>query len=232
MASFLSPSKCEGFPEIARIANFSENSDTVDKAFAALPAEIRSILEKLIITVDPKNIEDFRNVSDEDSSFLKGVVSEHFVVQEDDQNHVKSLYIPYFEGTIGTTVKYTYSELMAFVDKPEFKYLHQWESDDMLLWDNTKFMHRAMGETVGKRLLWRTQVFSALQEVATPNCRIHWRYWTIPWRDILIQMFKEVHRDVSMDFDFATIDSLPKALHFPGHCIIPKGLCFESQGCR
>eukprot|EP01034_Spumella_vulgaris_P022664 gene22664-28808_t len=52
-------------------------------------------------------------------------------------------------------------------------------------------------------------------------------------REILIQVFKEVHRDVSVHFDFATTDSLRtalsfgcKALHFSGHGI-PKGLCFE-----
>lgn len=52
-------------------------------------------------------------------------------------------------------------------------------------------------------------------------------------RELLIQVFKEVHRDVSVHFDFATTDTLRtalsfgcKALHFSGHGI-PKGLCFE-----
>jgi hypothetical protein len=52
-------------------------------------------------------------------------------------------------------------------------------------------------------------------------------------RDALIQVFKEVHRDISLHFDFATTDTLRtilsfgcKALHFSGHGI-PKGLCFE-----
>lgn len=52
-------------------------------------------------------------------------------------------------------------------------------------------------------------------------------------RDILIQVFREVHRDVCLHFDFATTDSLRtalsfgcKTLHFSGHGI-PRGLCFE-----
>jgi hypothetical protein len=52
-------------------------------------------------------------------------------------------------------------------------------------------------------------------------------------RDTLIQVFKEVHRDISVHFDFATTDSLRtllsfgcKVLHFSGHGV-PKGLCFE-----
>jgi hypothetical protein len=52
-------------------------------------------------------------------------------------------------------------------------------------------------------------------------------------RDALIQVFKEVHRDISLHFDFATTDTLRtilsfgcKALHFSGHGV-PKGLCFE-----
>eukprot|EP01038_Epipyxis_sp_PR26KG_P008817 gene8817-11905_t len=54
-------------------------------------------------------------------------------------------------------------------------------------------------------------------------------------RDILIQVFKEVHRDVNVHFDFATTDTLRtllslncKALHFSGHGI-PNGLCFEDK---
>jgi hypothetical protein len=46
-------------------------------------------------------------------------------------------------------------------------------------------------------------------------------------------VFKEVHRDVSVHFDFATTDTLRtvlslgcRALHFSGHGI-PRGLCFE-----
>jgi hypothetical protein len=52
-------------------------------------------------------------------------------------------------------------------------------------------------------------------------------------RELLMQVFKEVHRDVNVHFDFATTDTLRtalsfgcKALHFSGHGI-PKGLCFE-----
>lgn len=54
-------------------------------------------------------------------------------------------------------------------------------------------------------------------------------------RDILIQVFREVHRDVAVHFDFATTDTLRtllslgcKTLHFSGHGI-PKGLCFEDK---
>eukprot|EP00981_Chlorochromonas_danica_P015436 scaffold12089_cov176-Ochromonas_danica.AAC.14 len=52
-------------------------------------------------------------------------------------------------------------------------------------------------------------------------------------RDTLIQVFKEVHRDVAVHFDFATTDRLRtmlsfgcRALHFSGHGL-PYGLCFE-----
>jgi taurine dioxygenase len=127
-------------------------------AFAALPLELQNILKEMTITVDPKNIEDFRNISEEDSAFLGDGVAEHRVVQKDTENLIESLYVPFFEGTIGTdTRKFTYLELMEFIDKPEFKILHEWQPNEIVLWDNTKFMHRAMGETVGKRLLWRTQ---------------------------------------------------------------------------
>ena len=57
-------------------------------------------------------------------------------------------------------------ESIAYIDYDEFgidessyfKYLHRWKRNQMLIWDNTLVMHRAMGN-VGKqpRLLLRTQ---------------------------------------------------------------------------
>eukprot|EP01038_Epipyxis_sp_PR26KG_P007769 gene7769-10554_t len=125
----------------------------MQRAYLALSDDIKQILHDLLITVDPKNIEDFRGVADE--VCVDSV--EHRIVQHDEINDIRSLYIPYFEGTIGTTMKFTYDSLMKYVNQPEFTYFHPWKENEIIIWDNTKYMHRAMGEIEGKRLLWRTQ---------------------------------------------------------------------------
>lgn len=122
-------------------------------AYNALPEDIKAELSDLQVTVDPRNIEDFRN----NKESLEGFETvSHRVVQTDTKYGTASLYVPYFEGTIGASC-FTYDDLMALIDKPEFKYLHSWSAHDTLIWDNTKCMHRAMGQIEGKRLIWRTQ---------------------------------------------------------------------------
>lgn len=205
LPAFLVPSKCSGFPEIARVANFADGSEVVDvnykfgsywhhdgdfwpagdnhvinllhskvvpqsggktgfldtqAAYLSLSDELKIALEDLVVTVDPKNIEDFRNVSSEDMPGF-GFEVHHRVVQTD-ENGVKSLYVPYFEGVVRSGgMEFVYDDLLALIDQPRFKWLHDWQEGDILIWDNFKFMHRAMGQTVGKRLLWRTQAKAA-----------------------------------------------------------------------
>jgi alpha-ketoglutarate-dependent taurine dioxygenase len=36
------------------------------------------------------------------------------------------------------------AELMAWTTQPEYVYRHQWRMGDLLIWDNTGTMHRAM----------------------------------------------------------------------------------------
>ena len=50
-------------------------------------------------------------------------------------------------------------ELVAHVTRPEFAYLHQWQTGDMVLWDNWRFMHSARGIRPGQaRTIHRTTI--------------------------------------------------------------------------
>ncbi|PLW82361.1 TauD/TfdA family dioxygenase [Kineobactrum sediminis] len=50
-------------------------------------------------------------------------------------------------------------ELVEHVVRPEFTYLHKWQTGDMVLWDNWRFMHSAPGIRPGdKRLIHRTTI--------------------------------------------------------------------------
>ena len=50
-------------------------------------------------------------------------------------------------------------ELVDHVTQPELAYYHQWKPDDVILWDNWRFMHSATGTAPGvKRIIHRTTI--------------------------------------------------------------------------
>jgi alpha-ketoglutarate-dependent 2,4-dichlorophenoxyacetate dioxygenase len=51
-------------------------------------------------------------------------------------------------------------ELLEHVTQPEFCYRHEWQEDDLVIWDNRCVLHRAMpfDTTRHKRLMQRTTV--------------------------------------------------------------------------
>lgn len=52
-------------------------------------------------------------------------------------------------------------ELMETVAQPSNCYAHQWQANDLLIWDNTAVMHRSMGGYGNfPRLMYRTQAFA------------------------------------------------------------------------
>lgn len=50
-------------------------------------------------------------------------------------------------------------QLIDHALKPEFQYIHQWQPDDMVLWDNRRTMHAAMGHPVDEiRIVHRSTI--------------------------------------------------------------------------
>ncbi|KAJ3324338.1 hypothetical protein HDV06_000377 [Boothiomyces sp. JEL0866] len=128
------------------------------KAYEILDDETKKSLEGVKVRVDLKNIEDFRNVSDSIVQQLGlPLWVEHDVIQQGDG--FKSLYLPFYSGTIEFQGKaWTHQELFDFLlSNKDLFYSHQWQEHQILVWDNTQCMHKAMGEIKGKRLLWRSQ---------------------------------------------------------------------------
>ncbi|KAJ3005577.1 hypothetical protein HKX48_000606 [Thoreauomyces humboldtii] len=125
------------------------------KAFDLLSSEERTALAGLQITVDPRNIEDFRDT--EELRLVFGNV-EHPVLCE--RAGTTSLYVPFFKDTItGHDGRvYNWDQLFAKIDKPAAHILHTWSPRQIVIWDNTQTMHKAMSAgIIGKRLMWRTQ---------------------------------------------------------------------------
>ena len=134
------------------------------KAYAALDSTVKEDIADLVIPIDCKNIEDFRNIPEEmwGADVPKGV-SHPAVTKNKDYN---ALYCPFFSGSLVTKSgkEIVHDDLMALLNKPEFLYLHQYTENQIVLWDNNQYMHKAMGGIKGKRLLWRTQARRLLGE--------------------------------------------------------------------
>ncbi|KAJ3271310.1 hypothetical protein HDV01_006906 [Terramyces sp. JEL0728] len=129
------------------------------KAYEKLPGDVKQSLDGVKARVDLKNIEDFRNVPDSIVNQLGLPISVlHSVVQQGDG--FKALYLPFYTGTVADVngKEWKYEELFNFLfSDPELYYYHSWSENQIVVWDNTQCMHKAMGQIEGKRLLWRSQ---------------------------------------------------------------------------
>jgi taurine dioxygenase len=129
------------------------------EAYASLDDKTKREIVNAVVVVDPSNIEDFRGIPEEEwHSDLVGEVVEHPVVQ--DLEGRKSLYLPFYEYnlTLSSGEEVSYDDLFKrLFNKPEVHYYHNWSENQLVVWDNLKVMHRAMGGIEGRRLLWRTQ---------------------------------------------------------------------------
>jgi len=127
------------------------------KAVGKLEEDLLKDLETLIIPIEPENIEDFRGIDDEEAlKQLPSGVSHPAVYRNID---FSSLYVPFFSGEIKTKSgkSYRHEDLFKLVDRDDCTYMHDWKKDQMIVWDNLQYMHKAMGGIKGRRLLWRTQ---------------------------------------------------------------------------
>ena len=133
-------------------------------AYDLLDAETRRELANSQVIVDPANIEDFRGIAPEDweseNIGTGGPVVHPVVVDNSLEGGSPSLYLPFFDTKLKLRCgrKVSYKDLFGTLfDKDEVKYMHTWKNNQLIVWDNLKVMHRAMGGSEGKRLLWRTQ---------------------------------------------------------------------------
>ena len=54
-------------------------------------------------------------------------------------------------------------ELIAHLEQPRFSYIHDWQEGDMMLWDNRRMLHCALGHPVDQiRVIHRTTIMGAV----------------------------------------------------------------------
>ncbi|MFI4979796.1 MAG: TauD/TfdA dioxygenase family protein [Nevskiales bacterium] len=133
-------------------------------AYEALPEADKRLIERL--RVIHRVADSFRfvpNLSDEQiAAFAAHDPKNHPLVWRH-HNGRRSLILSTsgkeLEGMGKTEGEALLDRLMAFATQPQFVYRHQWQLGDVVMWDNTGTMHRAMpyAEDSG-RLLHRTTV--------------------------------------------------------------------------
>jgi taurine dioxygenase len=89
----------------------------------------------------------------------------HPAVRSHPETGRKSLFISEvftrtFEGEDEAESRALIAELMAFAERPEFVYVHEWTPGDLLIWDNRSSVHKAMpfDEENARRRMHRTTV--------------------------------------------------------------------------
>lgn len=89
----------------------------------------------------------------------------HPAVRSHPETGRKSLFISEvftrtFEGEDEEESRKLIAELMAFAERPEFVYVHEWTPGDLLIWDNRSSVHKAMpfDEKNARRRMHRTTV--------------------------------------------------------------------------
>jgi taurine dioxygenase len=137
-------------------------------AFEALPAATRERLLRLNGVHDyvwnyARAHTDRPPLSDSQKAQTPPVI--HPAVRSHPETGRKSLFISEvftrtFEGEDEEESQALIAELMAFAERPEFVYVHEWTPGDLVIWDNRNSVHKAMpfDEKNARRRMHRTTV--------------------------------------------------------------------------
>ena len=133
-------------------------------AYEALPEEDKALIERLYsvhrVTASFRFVPDLSE--EQRAAFATHEPKRHPLVWRH-RNGRRSLILSTsgdeIEGMDKAEGEALLARLLAFATQPRFVYRHEWQLGDLVMWDNTGTMHKAMpyGETSG-RLLHRTTV--------------------------------------------------------------------------
>jgi taurine dioxygenase len=149
--------------------------DTI-KAYAALPSELKKriatleVLQRFKLTPDRawgqpditlQMSSEQRNPLAQfvDSTYFPPVIHPLLIMHPEAKRNALLLSPLHFDKVLGlpdAEGSALYEELIAFCLRSEFVYTHDWAQNDLVLWDNRRTMHLALGYPVeGERLAYR-----------------------------------------------------------------------------
>lgn len=120
-------------------------------------------IENQNVTVDVNQIPDFQGSAFLDIFNAKHGVASHAMVEQHRVTNEPVLYYACQMASIEGLADDESSALLKSINdmllsSQGISYEHEWEQGHMVIWDNTRVMHRAMGgHQFGRRKLWRVQ---------------------------------------------------------------------------
>jgi taurine dioxygenase len=131
-------------------------------AYAAMPSELRSEFENETASYSGKKPDSFRRLKMRPDQIAKIPDQRHPLIRNHPYMDRKSLYIsPNHITQIGDKdldqTEAALDRLVGWADQPDFTYRHEWQVNDVVLWDNASVMHRRDGfPSEQRRFLKRT----------------------------------------------------------------------------
>ncbi|GAB4177450.1 MAG: TauD/TfdA family dioxygenase [Coleofasciculaceae cyanobacterium] len=136
------------------------------KAYEEMPKALRARIEGLTIKHDATHNSAgyLRSGLNELADITTSLGAIHPIVLTHPESGRKNLYLgrrpyAYIPGLSIEDSEALLDELWDWIDQPQFYWHHQWQSSDILLWDNRCIVHRRNAfDSSARRILHRTQI--------------------------------------------------------------------------
>jgi taurine dioxygenase len=144
-------------------------------AYGAMPAELRAEVEGETACYSGMKPESARRMKMRPDQIARIPDQRHPLVRTHPYCDRNSLYIsPNHIVQIGDRdhdqTEAMLERLVAWADRPDFTYRHQWRVNDVVLWDNASVMHRREAFPGEQRRFLKRTGFHFPEELGTPYC--------------------------------------------------------------
>ena len=154
-----------------------EGGDTwfadLTRAYEALPEDTKERIDRLrgVFSIEVTKITQRIPLPKEQRAAMPDVT--HPLVRTHPYLGTKALYlspaqIAGVEGFATGESEALLAELVAWAERPEFVYVHEWRLGDVVMWDNTQVMHRRNAFDANARRLLKRTGWHLPDELATP----------------------------------------------------------------
>ena len=151
-------------PTIGGNTHFVDSRLACRHLFEHYKTEIFDVIKNKSVVIDVNDIPDFK-----DSQFLhwfneKYNIAKHPIISKHRVTNESGLYYAHKNALIDGWTKQQSQNLLYRLDdilmnNEEISYMHSWTKNDLLIWDNTAVLHRAVGGYNDPRRLYRVQAW-------------------------------------------------------------------------
>ena len=158
--------------EIPSHGGETEFSD-LNTAYERLPGPLHDQVEsqRVVYSIDASGISQEITATAEQRRLSPDVA--HPLVRRHPYRDTRALYLSpdhtvTIEGEDPETRSELLDELISWVTRPEFRYSHRWRIGDVVMWDNTRVIHRRTSFPPGERRVLKRTGFMLPPDLARP----------------------------------------------------------------